>query len=473
MIKNEEICNRLAARVKSTWFVDPFVAKAWIALTEVRKRLGRHPTLPELKDCPELVAKEEAKTVQNILTAIDASLTMSTVYGWDFLEPQLVDCERSRVFHDFVYDSATDFNAGRWDVAYKKAREGITKLDEIDAGRITGALDAAPETAADFVARVSQLAAEKPAWIAEPFLPEGAFVAIGGEPGSLKTWFLFYCIKRACEAGKRVHYVTNESSERDIANRLSQIFGPDLPATLWIRHGGSVNLLSDESTNQLLTTIQAAGGADLLILDPLSNLVSGLDENEAAAMSLVRDRILLLQRRLCATVVLVMHTKKDAWNQCSPELSWFRGSSVWGGSIDMGLITGKGKVEGNREHNFITCVKSKSWTAIPPQHRFAMETVQERTTYSVSVQSADAMEILAALKLKEKAKELIGADPGITKKRLQDAMGTGDDHTKKTVIQNLVDDGTVKTHPGANRATHHVLAKDEAAWLAQNRANVN
>jgi hypothetical protein len=82
------------------------------------------------------------------------------------------------------------------------------------------------------------------------------------------------------------------------------------------------NLTDSDEVYELIKTINAVGGAGLIILDTYAQVTAGADENSGEQMSTALKNAQLIQRQTGANVLLIHHPGKDA----------SRGARGWSGT---------------------------------------------------------------------------------------------------------------------------------------------
>jgi hypothetical protein len=167
-------------------------------------------------------------------------------------------------------------------------------------------------------------------YIIEPFLPEASLIMIYAERGLGKTWFalslaiaitkgedfLGYKIERPW----RVLYIDGEmrlNQIQDRIRRLDRTPSPDLlilPSERLFQAGRPINLHEPEDQNAVDDAIDALTERgmtpDVVVVDNLSSLSGGVDENDNSQLDTLLRWLLTLRHRGMA-VVLIHHAGKS------------------------------------------------------------------------------------------------------------------------------------------------------------------
>jgi AAA domain/Bifunctional DNA primase/polymerase, N-terminal/Primase C terminal 2 (PriCT-2) len=158
------------------------------------------------------------------------------------------------------------------------------------------------------------------AWHIKGVLPRAELVVLFGASGSGKSFLAFDIVAAvatgSCWHGRRtvkgrVMYVVAEGAT-GFLNRLkayAKARSGTLPGIQII--ADAPNLLSETDPVSLATEIEAAGGADLIVIDTLAVCSPGADENAAKDMGRVIEHCKQLHKATRATVLLIHHSGKD------------------------------------------------------------------------------------------------------------------------------------------------------------------
>lgn len=165
--------------------------------------------------------------------------------------------------------------------------------------------------------------------IVDPWLPEAGLAMVYARRGVGKTWFamsLGLAVARGEDflgyttpTPRRVLYFEGEMPLADVQDRLKQLNGPGtadlfiLASELMFREGRRFNLNDDtdqESLDRTLTRLERDGRRpDLIIIDNLSSLGGGTDENSNSDLDKLLQWMLRL-RHAGYTVLMVHHAGK-------------------------------------------------------------------------------------------------------------------------------------------------------------------
>ncbi len=165
-----------------------------------------------------------------------------------------------------------------------------------------------------------------------PKAPEGCRVVVAGKYSSHKTNLV---LAKAMDAirdhGARVVYCAGEASEELGRERIPAqcavrgVALADLDATLGVAE--ECPNLADPADVDAFIAEHADFRPDIVVVDTLSEAITGQDENAAAVASLVMAQAGRIRRAFSATVILVHHLGKDSAKGA-------RGSSVFASGAD-------------------------------------------------------------------------------------------------------------------------------------------
>ncbi|MCW5886776.1 MAG: AAA family ATPase [Anaerolineales bacterium] len=166
---------------------------------------------------------------------------------------------------------------------------------------------------------------DPPTYVVKGLVYRGQLVVIVGPPGSGKSFFATSLAAHAA-AGRRffgrrarrsvVLYICAEGAAT-FPNRIAALRrGIELPddAPFFCLFGGLDLVQSREDLNQLIAAIRKAlpdAMIDLVILDTLSRIFGGGDENSPEDMGRLLSSVTRLQQEFGAAVMLVHHNGKD------------------------------------------------------------------------------------------------------------------------------------------------------------------
>lgn len=156
-------------------------------------------------------------------------------------------------------------------------------------------------------------------WLVRGVLPRAALAVVYGDSGSGKTFFtldLVSCIARAVQwrdaqtrAG-RVVYVCAEGASgfRKRLTAYAQAHGVGIDSLPWVV-ADAPNFLTQDDPVALAKGI---GTADVVVIDTLSAVTPGGNENSGEDMGAVLNHCKSIHRHTGALVVLIHHSGKDA-----------------------------------------------------------------------------------------------------------------------------------------------------------------
>jgi hypothetical protein len=185
----------------------------------------------------------------------------------------------------------------------------------------------------DFIytgSEISKLAIEPRRVIVEPFITESSLNMVWAWRGVGKTWFSLQ-LAHSCAMGtkffgwdvpeaRRVLYIDGEMPLADLTQRIKSISGGDAPDNLMLLPSertfldqGPLRLNEHKDQERVLKALEdlevRGRRPDIIILDNLSSLTSGLDENSNSELDSLL-RWLLQLRHLGYAVMLVHHAGK-------------------------------------------------------------------------------------------------------------------------------------------------------------------
>jgi KaiC/GvpD/RAD55 family RecA-like ATPase len=100
-------------QIKTNWFKNPYVSKAYGLVLDLYTLIGRQPTLAELKNHPKL-CNEDPQIQQNITTAIDKSLSDAGQISLEAIKPELIDWLHSKILFDSMTKGAKLWNSAKF-----------------------------------------------------------------------------------------------------------------------------------------------------------------------------------------------------------------------------------------------------------------------------------------------------------------------------------------------------------------------
>lgn len=182
-------------------------------------------------------------------------------------------------------------------------------------------------------------------WLIRDLLPAATMGVIYGAPGSGKSFIaidLMACVARGerwngrkVRKGRVVYIAAEgEAGLRKRADAYMRHFGlGDEDVADFLFHPGAINLLSDD-WKPFSKVVEAAGGADVVVVDTLAQSMAGGDENTSEDMGKVIRAAQNLHAATGAMVILIHHSGKDT----------SRGARGWSGlkgAVDVELTVEK------------------------------------------------------------------------------------------------------------------------------------
>jgi hypothetical protein len=194
-----------------------------------------------------------------------------------------------------------------------------------DSAEAPGPADAAPEPRLRFVFEpVHQFAsATASAWIVKGVLPAAGLAVVYGASGSGKS-FAVLDLALAIARGTawrgrkvrqgRVAYIAAEGADgfRKRLAAYAQHQGCDLATVPMTVLNGAPNLMEVKDAADLVVGLEAAGGADVIVIDTLAQTTPGANENAGEDMGKALGHCRRIHERTGALVILIHHSGKDA-----------------------------------------------------------------------------------------------------------------------------------------------------------------
>ena len=173
------------------------------------------------------------------------------------------------------------------------------------------------ESLADFIARARR--EPEVTFLLPNLVPDRGRVLVVAPPNAGKTWLALAVAKAACGEDRAVLFVEEEGSTRKLGERLEAMrFPPN--ARFELAHLKSVKLDELGQRRAMVERLRAER-APVLVLDPMTSLWSG-DENETQAVNRLRGYLdELATANPAALVVVLHHTSKAAANGDGHEIN--------------------------------------------------------------------------------------------------------------------------------------------------------
>ncbi len=165
-------------------------------------------------------------------------------------------------------------------------------------------------------------------WLVEDIIPLGEISLVYGDSGTSKSFDMFdmgMCVARGQTFNGRtvepglVVYVAAEAgkgfAKRKIAYSIQHELDPAVPLPFYLCTKRPNFFLDDNDAIALIEEIKAVAKTyntplRLIVIDTLSALAPGMNENASQDVSMVRRRLVMLQEQFEAAVVLVHHKPK-------------------------------------------------------------------------------------------------------------------------------------------------------------------
>ena len=144
-----------------------------------------------------------------------------------------------------------------------------------------------------------------------PYCRRGSIALVSADPKAGKTTFAIRTAIKAAKQGRRVVYADLENGARLWAHRIRQYVGDEVPQNMWY-----LDCTEHPCIDYIASGIEAAGGADLLFIDPWGLLIAGDGVEDESSNALVSAYFLRVRRALkpfnCASVILHHQPKSGA-----------------------------------------------------------------------------------------------------------------------------------------------------------------
>lgn len=180
-----------------------------------------------------------------------------------------------------------------------------------------------------------------PVWLVDGIIQAGATTCFFGPPNSGKTFLAIDCIARMMAAGKRALLAEEEGSPRDLQERIRRAFrarevSREQLAGLHVLHGAELDLTNAIHTGKIEALARDLR-PDLIVLDSLSAMAGGADEN-SPEFALLANTLNTIAARTGAAVLVLHHATKEAWKEgMKPGLHTLRGHGSLPGRLDVAI----------------------------------------------------------------------------------------------------------------------------------------
>lgn len=286
---------------------------------------------------------------------------------------------------------------------------------------------------ADFRAKAQN--APAPEWLIEPLVLSSGSVFLVAPPNAGKTYLALVIAKTAAALGRKVFIVEEEGGIRAFSSRIDNLAFP-ADAPVFIAHQRGVKL--DTRMLKRLSDELAATEAPVLILDPLSALFEG-DENDTREASALMRRVMALQRANPRLLLVLLHhsSKAGARGDNGPMLYAARGSSVFSGWCDTQInLEGAQESEGTGRVAFFIDVAKQRDEEKAPRHKMTI------ALGSGEVDLVRASNAARDDRAKKCTEALEGVVEGMSRNELAKVIGGNRQYALKTIAQ-LLGDGTL------------------------------
>lgn len=162
-----------------------------------------------------------------------------------------------------------------------------------------------------------------PRFLVHPIIPASGVGSFFGASTSGKTFVALACVAALCEGGHWFGYPV-KGGQRCVYVCLEGHAGLQRRVQAWERSNEAAfpegvrflfdafHLLDEDDVLALAAAIDAAGGADVIVIDTLNRAAPGADENSAVDAGRILEAAKRLQSLVGGLILLVHHTGKDA-----------------------------------------------------------------------------------------------------------------------------------------------------------------
>ncbi len=180
-------------------------------------------------------------------------------------------------------------------------------------------------------------------WLVPGLVPAHGVTVPFGPPGVGKTLLVFDVVAQAAAAGKRTLIVEEEGSLHDCKERIRRaaaaagLDNATVRSRIELAWNTGVSLLESGACRYLVKWAKDAG-ADIIVLDSISALSGGIDENDSVEMAAVAEMLHSLKAETGRAIIPLGHPTKDSWKEGhKPSLADLRGHGTLGGRVDAAL----------------------------------------------------------------------------------------------------------------------------------------
>lgn len=185
----------------------------------------------------------------------------------------------------------------------------------------------------EFIARA--LSEPELTYLLPGIVPDRGRLLVVAPPNAGKTWLALAIAKAASAVGRPVLFIEEEGSRRKLGERLQSMAFPS-GTPFHISHLAGLKV-DEPRVRQHLVTMLKQATAPVMVLDPMTSLWSG-DENDTSQANRLRAFLdELANANPSALLVVLHHTSKAATNGDGHEINAARGSSVFAGWADVQL----------------------------------------------------------------------------------------------------------------------------------------
>jgi hypothetical protein len=170
-------------------------------------------------------------------------------------------------------------------------------------------------------------------WLFLPYLETHSIAALVAPPSIGKTLLAFFIAAQVAASGKRVAIIEEEGGKRGFQKRIDRAMrATGKQENIFYSFKPRIHLMNK---SDILALCVELAGYDLIVIDSLARVTTGVEENDAKEMGQIVESMDIVRERSGATVLSIHHTGKSKWKPGEvPALSDGRGSSALVAGLD-------------------------------------------------------------------------------------------------------------------------------------------
>lgn len=177
------------------------------------------------------------------------------------------------------------------------------------------------------------------AWLVGGLMPAGSLTVMVSPPNAGKTLLAFDWAAQVAATGRKVLVVEEEGGMRSCQERLRRAAeAADLVNgkmdNVLVAWNSGLSLLEPKDVTMLINYIRA-NHVELVVLDSISALTRGLDENDSKDMTILAEMLHAIKAETGCAVLALHHTTKESWKPGqTPSLASSRGHGALAARVD-------------------------------------------------------------------------------------------------------------------------------------------